>query len=112
VADHGLDGGAAPQFTFDDAEDAALLTRDEDAARVLRAVAGSSLSGRSSRPGFHELTALLQRVAPSVGLFGLIAKPDGRYDGAWLTGIGGGENSGGLSLRTGGPDSYSKFSVF
>jgi len=25
-----------------------------------------------SRPGFHELTALLQRVAPSVGLFGLI----------------------------------------
>jgi hypothetical protein len=26
---------------------------------------------------------------PSVGLFGLIATPDGRYDGAWLTGIGG-----------------------
>jgi hypothetical protein len=42
-----------------------------------------------SCPGFHELTALLQRVAPSVGLFGLIATPDGRYDGAWLTGIGG-----------------------
>jgi hypothetical protein len=25
-----------------------------------------------SRPGLHKLTALLQRVAPSVGLFGLI----------------------------------------
>jgi hypothetical protein len=34
---------------------------------------------------------------PSVGLFGLIATPDGRYDGAWLTGIGGGENSRGLA---------------
>jgi hypothetical protein len=31
-----------------------------------------------SCPGFHELTALLQRVAPSVCLFGLIATPDGR----------------------------------
>ena len=36
VADHGLDGGASSQFASDDAEDAALLSRDEDAARVLR----------------------------------------------------------------------------
>ena len=34
VADHGLDGGAASQLALDDAEDAALLSRDEDAARV------------------------------------------------------------------------------
>jgi hypothetical protein len=29
VADHGLDGESASQFAFDDAEHAALLTRDE-----------------------------------------------------------------------------------
>lgn len=38
VADHGLDGGSSPQFAFDDAEHTALLSRDEDAARVLRVV--------------------------------------------------------------------------
>jgi hypothetical protein len=32
VSDHGLDGAAASQFVLDDAEDAALLARDEDAA--------------------------------------------------------------------------------
>src|ERR1700730_6438850 len=36
VADHGLDGGASSQFAFDDAADAALLSGEEDAARVLR----------------------------------------------------------------------------
>ena len=36
VADHGLDRGAASQLALDDAKHAALLTRDEDAARVLR----------------------------------------------------------------------------
>ena len=35
VTDEGLDGGAPPELAFDDAEDAALLSRDEDAARVL-----------------------------------------------------------------------------
>ena len=34
VADHGFDGGAASQFALDGAEDAALLTGDEDAARI------------------------------------------------------------------------------
>ena len=32
VADHGLDGGTPSQFAFDDAEHAALLAGDEDAA--------------------------------------------------------------------------------
>jgi hypothetical protein len=32
VSDHSFDGGAAPQFALDDAEDAALLAGDEDAA--------------------------------------------------------------------------------
>jgi hypothetical protein len=36
LADHGLDGGASSQFAFDGAEHAALLSRDEDAAGVLR----------------------------------------------------------------------------
>ena len=43
VADHGLDGGAASQFAFDGAEDAALLAGDEDAARIWRVVAAVSL---------------------------------------------------------------------
>jgi hypothetical protein len=32
VSVHSFDGGAAPQFALDDAEDAALLAGDEDAA--------------------------------------------------------------------------------
>ena len=43
VADHGLDGGSASQFALDGAEHAALLARDEDAARILRIVAAVSL---------------------------------------------------------------------
>jgi hypothetical protein len=43
VSDHGLDGGAAPQFAFNDAEDAALLAGDEDAARVGGVMATVSL---------------------------------------------------------------------
>ena len=43
VSDHGLDGGAALKLTFDEAEDAALLTADEDAARIGRVVAGVAL---------------------------------------------------------------------
>ena len=38
VADHGLDGGSTSQLAFDGAEDAALLSRDEDAAWTLRIV--------------------------------------------------------------------------
>ena len=43
VADHGLDGGASSQFAFDDAEDAAILSGDEDAARVLRVMTAVTL---------------------------------------------------------------------
>ena len=34
VADNGFDSRAAAQFALDDAEDATLLTGDEDAARI------------------------------------------------------------------------------
>jgi hypothetical protein len=43
MADHRLDGRAASQFALDDAEHAALLSGDEDAARVLRVVTAVSL---------------------------------------------------------------------
>ena len=43
VSDHGLDGAAASQFALDDAEDAALLAGDEDAAWIGRAVTTISL---------------------------------------------------------------------
>ena len=43
VTDDGFDGGAASQLALDGAEDAALLTGDEDAARVCRVVAAVSL---------------------------------------------------------------------
>ena len=43
VADHGLDGGSTSQFAFDGAEEAALLSRDEDAAWILRIVAAVTL---------------------------------------------------------------------
>ena len=43
VSDDGLDGGAAAQLALDDAEDAALLAGDEDAAGILRVVAAVSL---------------------------------------------------------------------
>src|SRR5262245_61891939 len=43
VSDHGLDGAAASQFALDDAEDAAFLAGDEDAAWIGRAVTPISL---------------------------------------------------------------------
>src|ERR1700757_4683244 len=43
MTDHGLDGGAAPEFAFDHPEDATLLARDEDAARVFRFVTAIAL---------------------------------------------------------------------
>lgn len=43
VADHGLDGGVASQFALDGAKYAALLSRDEDAARVLGVMAAVPL---------------------------------------------------------------------
>jgi hypothetical protein len=43
MADHGLDRGASPQLALDDAEHTALLSRDEDAARVLRIMTAITL---------------------------------------------------------------------
>jgi hypothetical protein len=43
VADHGFDGGSSPEFAFDDAEDTALLSQNEDAPRVGRVVAAAAL---------------------------------------------------------------------
>ncbi len=40
VTDHGLDGGAASYFAFDDAERVATLAGDEDAVRVFGVVKG------------------------------------------------------------------------
>lgn len=42
MADHGFDGRAAPQFALDGAEDASLLSGDEDAAWMWRIVASVS----------------------------------------------------------------------
>ena len=42
VADHGFDGGAPSQLALDGAEHAALLTGDEDTARICRIVAAVS----------------------------------------------------------------------
>jgi hypothetical protein len=39
VAGDSLDGGTAPELTFDDAKDAALLAGDEDASRAFGFVA-------------------------------------------------------------------------
>ena len=43
VTDDGFDGGAPSQLALDGAEHAALLTGDEDAARICRIVAAISL---------------------------------------------------------------------
>ena len=43
VSDHGFDSGAAFELALDDAEDAALLAGDEDAARVVRVMSAISL---------------------------------------------------------------------
>ena len=43
MSDYRLDGGAPSELAFDGAEDAALLSRDEDAAWILRIVSAVSL---------------------------------------------------------------------
>ena len=56
VTDHRLGGIASSQFAFNDAENAALLTRDEDAARALGVMTATALVDidaldRKRRPG-------------------------------------------------------------
>jgi hypothetical protein len=43
ATDHRLGGIASPQFVFNDAENAALLARDEDAARALGVMTATAL---------------------------------------------------------------------
>src|SRR5205809_4187459 len=71
VTDDRLDGGAAAEFTFDRAEDTALLPGDEDATRALRRVAAISLvdigaldgaSGQRSEEHTSELQSRLHLV--------------------------------------------------
>jgi hypothetical protein len=49
VSEHGLDGGAATQLVFDEAEDAALLAGDEDAARIGGVMATTALGDIGAR---------------------------------------------------------------
>jgi len=46
VPDHGFDAGPASAFAFDDAEDSASLSRDEDAPRVQRIMAANATCSR------------------------------------------------------------------
>ena len=70
VADHGLDRGSSSQLAFDDAEHAALLSRDEDSACILRIVSAVHLvdigRARSRRPvSFWVWSMTSRRVCPS-----------------------------------------------
>src|SRR5437016_14537141 len=48
VADGWLDSGSAFELPFDGAEDAAFLSRDEDASRIIGIVAAVSLVGEGA----------------------------------------------------------------
>jgi len=77
VADGGIDGGRAPQFAFDAAEHAALLARDEDAARVLDVVAAVAIvhvgaldraAGEcktNTPPGARALVVVIEALTPN-----------------------------------------------
>ena len=49
VADHRIDCGTPSQLTFDDAEHATLLARDEDAVQVFQIIAAVSLVDKGAR---------------------------------------------------------------
>ena len=72
--DHGLDRGSSSQLAFDDAEHAALLSRDEDSACILRIVSAVPLvdiGALDLAPGeFLGLSMTSRRVCPSYGLPG------------------------------------------
>lgn len=69
VPDDRFDGGAAAQLALYDAEDAALLTGDEDAPWVLRVVAAVSLVdiGPLDRAASERLGAVDVRVSAIPG---------------------------------------------
>jgi hypothetical protein len=63
VSDDGFDRRATSQFALDNAEDAALLTRDEDAMRVgRRALQGSSAGNRSRRVRFVDNAKMVSQL--------------------------------------------------
>jgi hypothetical protein len=66
VADHGLDDGASSHLAFDDVEDATLLSRDEDAARVLGVI--TAVSSASTKVSITR-TELLSLTLPHKGTF-------------------------------------------
>lgn len=68
-----LDGGTAPQLSFDDTEDTAFLAGDEDATGILRVVAGVSLVdiGPLDRTAGESLGAV-DDVAQGVTVVGVI----------------------------------------
>jgi hypothetical protein len=74
VADDRLDGGSTPQFALDDAEHAALLSRDENAARVLRVMTAVPLVDIAALDlaacEFLGLIDDLTQICPSYGLPG------------------------------------------
>ena len=74
VADHRFDRGTPSQLTFDDAEHAALLARDEDAVRVFHIMAAVSLVDKG---------ALDSAAGEFVGVF------DHSFEGMTVVGIAG-----------------------
>jgi hypothetical protein len=66
VSDDSFDGGAAPQFALDDTDDAALLARGEDAARIGGIVAAVSLVDIGALISQPVSLSVASMTAPSV----------------------------------------------
>lgn len=82
VADDRLDGGAAAEFTFDRAEDAALLPGDEDATRALGRVAAISLVDIGAFDGASgQLLGRLDDTAERMAIVGVA----GKRSSVWIT---------------------------
>ena len=71
VADNGLDGRAATELALNDAEDAALLAGDEDAAPTFGFVAAMALVDIGALDG--TVCELLTRTAECMAVVGLPA---------------------------------------
>jgi hypothetical protein len=78
LADHGLDGGASSQLALDDAEDAALLSRDEDAAWILRIVSAVTLVNITALDlAAGELLGLVDVIPQGVTVIGIAGQCPG-----------------------------------
>jgi hypothetical protein len=71
VSDHGLDSAAASQFALHEAEHAALLARDEDAAWIGRAVTTISLVDIGTQAGSGGTTKKAGGRIPACYISGL-----------------------------------------